>query len=85
MYALALDASGWKISQAFAAFKLLELRGNKLSFHGVTPFYLTRIFDENGCPLLLVSDSIKSSSGAECNETLTAVIMIINSTDRGST
>ena len=41
VYALALDASSWKISRAFAAFQMLELRGNKLSFHGVTSFYLT--------------------------------------------
>ena len=34
MHALALDTSSWKISRAFAAFQLLELRGNKISFHG---------------------------------------------------
>ena len=40
MYTLALDASSWKISRAFAAFQLLELCGDRVSFHGVTPFYL---------------------------------------------
>ena len=45
----------------------------------------TQFFDENGCPLLFVSDSNKSSSAAESNQSLAAVTMITIATDRDST
>ena len=38
-----IDASSWYQSWTFVAYQLLELRDDKLSLHGVTPFYLTMI------------------------------------------
>ena len=43
---------------------------------------ILKFLPKNGCPLLFGSDSSKSSSAAESNESLAAVIMITIATDR---